>query len=257
MVDASALTPGIVNRFLLTSTQGLSPAARQDRAGVLRVLLRFLHRQRLIAIDLSRVLPRGRNYKQAAIPRAIPWSDVERVLASIDRRSSVGKRDYAMLLLMATYGLRAQEVAALTLSAIDWPRAQFHVLGRKAGNSTTYPLAAPIGDAIVDYLKHGRPTSTDRHVFLRLAAPFTALAGGFSVSHRATFYLRRAGISVARPGSHTFRHSCVQRLIEADVPFKQIGDYIGHRSASATQVYAKVAMHKLRALALGAAEDVL
>lgn len=255
--DWPMLTPAIVNRFVLTSTEGLSPGARQGRAGALRVLLRFLHRQGLITSDLSRAIPRGRTYRQVAIPRAIPWSEVERVLASIDRRSAGGKRDYAMLMLLATYGLRAQEVAALTLSAIDWPRAQFHVLGRKAGNSTTYPLAAPVGEAIIDYLRNARPQSADRHLFLRLQAPFTGLGGGFAVAHRATLALRRAGITVKRPGSHTFRHSCVQRLVEADVPFKEIGDYLGHRSEDATQVYAKVAVHKLRALTLGEAEDVL
>ena len=104
-------------------------------AGALRVLLRYLRRQEIIATDLSRAVPRGRTYKQAAIPRAIPWSDVERVLASVDRRSACGKRDYAVLMLFATYGLRAQEVAALELSAIDWPQSKFHVLGRKAGNA--------------------------------------------------------------------------------------------------------------------------
>ena len=255
--DWPMLTLAIVNRFVLASTEGLSPGARQGRAGALRVLLRFLQRQGLITSDLSRAIPRGRTYRQVAIPRAIPWSEVERVLASIDRRSAGGKRDYAMLMLLATYGLRAQEVAALTLSAIDWPRAQFHVLGRKAGNSTTYPLAAAVGDAIIDYLRNARPQSADRHLFLRLQAPFTGLGGGFAVSYRATLALRRAGITVKRPGSHTFRHSCVQRLVEADVPFKQIGDYLGHRSEDATQVYAKVAVHKLRALTLGEAEDVL
>jgi integrase/recombinase XerD len=257
IVDWSMLTPAIVNRFVLTSTEGLSPAARQGRAGALRVLLRFLHRQGLIAGDLSRAIPRGRTYKQAAIPRAIPWSEVERVLAGIDRRSAGGKRDYAMLMLLATYGLRAQEVAALTLSAIDWPRAQFHVLGRKAGNSTTYPLAVPVGGAIIDYLQNARPHSADRHLFLRLQAPFTGLSGGFAVAYRATLALRRAGITIKRAGSHTFRHSCVQRLVEADVPFKQIRDYVGHRSEDATQIYAKVAVHKLRALTLGEAEDML
>lgn len=159
-------------------------------------------------------------------------------------------------MLFATYGLRAQEVAALELSAIDWRRARFHVLTRKAGNSTTYPLAAPVAEAIIDYLQNARPACADRHVFVSLTAPFRGV-GHWAMSNRASDHLRRAGIRVRRPGSHTFRHSCVQRLVEADVPFKQIGDYVGHRSDAATQVYAKVAINKLRALALGDAEDVL
>ena len=133
---------------------------------------------------------------------------------------------------------------------------RLHVLGRKAGNTTTYPLAAPVGEAIIDYLRNARPQCADRHLFVSLAAPFRGI-GHWAISGRASVYLRRAGIQVRRPGSHTFRHSCVQRLVEADVPFKQIGDYVGHRSDAATQVYAKVAIHKLRALTLGDAEDVL
>jgi site-specific recombinase XerD len=256
ITDLSTLTPKIVNRFLIDSTAGLQPCGRQARAGALRVLLRYLRRQGIIATDLSRAVPRGRTYKQAAIPRAIPWSDVERVLASVDRRSACGKRDYAVLMLFATYGLRAQEVAALELSAIDWPQSKFHVLGRKAGNSTTYPLAASVGEAIIDYLRNARPQCADRHLFISLTAPFRGV-GHWAMSTRASVYLRRAGIKVRRPGSHTFRHSCVQRLVEADMPFKQIGDYVGHRSDAATQVYAKVAIHKLRALTTGDAEDVL
>ena len=254
--DLTTLTPAIVGRFLVESTTGLSPLGRQGRAGVLRVLLRYLHRQGILTSDLSRAVPRGHTYKQAAIPRAIPWSEIERVMAGVDRRSTCGKRDYAVLMLLATYGLRSQEIAALELSALDWPRSRFHVLGRKAGNSTTYPLSAPVGEAIIDYLRNGRPQCEDRHVFVSLTAPFRGV-GHSAISARAGLYLRRAGIQVRRPGSHTFRHSCVQRLVEADVPFKQIGDYVGHRSETATQVYAKVALHKLRALTLGDAEDVL
>jgi integrase/recombinase XerD len=256
ITDLSTLTPAIINRFMVDSTARLQACGRQARAGALRVLLRYLRRQGIIATDLSRAVPRGRTYKQAAIPRAIPWSDIERVLASVDRRSACGKRDYAVLMLFATYGLRAQEVAALELSAIDWRRSRFHVLSRKAGNSTTYPLAAPVGEAIIDYLRNARPQCTDRHLFVSLTAPFRGV-GHWAMSTRASVYLHRAGIRVHRPGSHTFRHSCVQRLVEADMPFKQIGDYVGHRSDAATQVYAKVALHKLRALTLGDAEDVL
>jgi len=255
ITDLVTLSPVLITRFLTESTAGLSWETRGGRAGVLRVLLRYLRRQGLVATDLSRAVPRGRKYKLASIPRAIPWSEVERVLASVDRRSLRGKRDYAILILLATYGLRSQEVAQLELSAIDWQRSQFHVLGRKAGNSTTYPLAASVGEAIIEYLRL-RPECADRHVFISLTAPFRPI-GHWAVSGRAGHYLRRAGITVRRPGSHTFRHSCVQRLVEADVPFKQIGDYVGHRSDNATQVYAKVAIHKLRALTLGDAEDVL
>jgi site-specific recombinase XerD len=256
IVDLATLTPAIIGRFLLESTATMSADGRQGRAGVLRVLLRYLKRQGIVATDMSRSVPRGRFYKQARIPRAIPWSDVERVIALADRRHALGKRDYAILMLLATYGLRAQEIAALELSAIDWPGSRFHVLGRKAGNSTTYPLSPQVGEALIDYLRHARPQSDHRHVFLTTRTPYQPISH-WCASGRASEYLRRAGITVRRPGSHTFRHSCVQRLVEADVPFKLIGDYVGHRSEAATQVYAKVAIHKLRALSVGGAEEVL
>jgi integrase/recombinase XerD len=256
ITDMSELTPAIINRFVADSTAGLHPNSRQGRAGALRMLLRFLYRQNKIATQLDKAIPRGRNYKNASIPRAIAWSEVEQVLSTVDRRSAGGKRDYAILMLLANYGLRSQEIAALELDAIDWTRSVFHVLFRKAGNSTTYPLSEPVGAAIVDYLHNARPDCGDRHVFIRLLAPFTGL-GHWTVSGRASHHLRRAGIRVYRPGSHTFRHSCVKRMVDADVPFKQIGDYIGHRSNVSTQVYAKVAIHKLRTLVVGEAEEML
>jgi integrase/recombinase XerD len=250
------VSPALLSQFIAERAKKIGSGSVQNQGGILRVLLRYLHRQCILPKDLSRAIPRGRIYRHASIPRAIPWSEVQRVLASIDRRSKLGKRDYAILMLLATYGLRAQEVASLELSSIDWPRSQFYVRWRKAGNSSGYPLAAAAGEAIIDYLRNARPVSDDRHVFLTVRAPFHRLPH-FAVSAQASKYLLRAGIEVPRAGSHTFRHSCVQRLVEADVSFKMIGDYVGHRSEDATQIYAKVALHKLRALTLGDAEGAL
>jgi integrase len=223
-----------------------------DRGSTLRAFLRYLHRQDIIATDLSRSVPRGRSYPQASIPRAIPWSSLQRVLEVVDRRAPLGKRDYAILLLLISYGLRAREISALQLEDIDWRQEQLHVSGRKGGHSTIYPLSATVGEAIIEYLRFARPQIEERRLFLLSRSPFTPLEPD-ALSRRAAVYLRAAGIEVPRPGSHTFRHSCVQHLVEADVPFKVIGDYVGHRTPAATQVYGKVALHKLRELALGEA----
>jgi len=225
-VDASHLpdlSPALLSRFLTESAQRLGPGGMRGRSGTLRVLLRYLHRQGVIATDLGCAVPRGRGYRQAAIPRAIGWADVQRVLASVDRRSPLGKRDYALLLLLVTYGLRAREVTGLQLEDIDWRQAQLRVSARKGGHSTIYPLSATVGEAIIDYLRFGRPQVTDRHVFLIIKSPFAPL-NHYVVSDRAAVYLRAAAIQVPRAGSHTFRHACVQHLVEADVPFKVIGD---------------------------------
>src|SRR5215467_10907365 len=143
--------------------------------------------------------------------------------ARSDRRTPCGRRDYAILLLLVTYGLRAREVAALTLDDIDWRRDRLAVPGRKAGHSTAFPLSAVAGEALVDYLRHGRPPSGDRHVFFRAVAPVRPISR-VAVSACAKHYLVKAGIEVPRPGSHTLRHTCVQRLerrgVASDATFR-------------------------------------
>lgn len=196
------------------------------------------------------------SYKQASIPRAIAWSDVERVLGAVDRRSAVGKRDYALLLLLVSYGLRAREIAALQLDDLDWKQAQLRVPTRKGGHSSLYPLSATVGEAIIDYLRAGRPAVDNRHLFLTTKMPYSPMYH-FTVSGQVASRLRAAGVRVPRAGSHTLRHTCVQRLVESDVPFKIIGDYVGHRREQSTMVYGKVALHRLRQLVIGDAEEAL
>ena len=161
-----------------------------------------------------------------------------------------------MLLLLATYGLRACEVAALTLDDLDWRNERLKIRDRKAGNTTTYPLSAVVGAAVIDYLKNARPVTTCREVFMRSAPPLAPI-GHAAVVSRAAYFIRKAGISVPRAGSHILRHSCVQRLLNAHFSLKHIGDYVGHRMASSTQIYGKIAIEQLREVALGDGEDVL
>lgn len=178
------------------------------------------------------------------------------MLDAVDRRTPGGKRDYAILLLLVTYGLRAREVAALSLDDIDWKRERLRVPERKADHSTAYPLSTVVGEAVVDYLRHGRPKTPDRHVFFRIVAPCAPLTWS-AISCRVSRYLRKAGISIFRAGSHTLRHTCVQRLVDADFSLKVIGDYVGHRSPASTEIYSKVAVEILRKVALGDGEEVV
>ena len=251
------LSPAILSAFVAErAAAGLGKAYIRDGCGVLRVFLRYAHRERVVASDLSGTLDRPQFYRLSSIPRSITWEQVGQVLAGVDRRSPCGKRDWAILLLLVTYGLRGREVAALTLDDIDWKRERLRVPERKAGHSTAFPLSASVGEALVDYLKHGRPQTEERRVFFRANAPvepFTPAA----VSARARHYLIKAGIDVPRPGSHTLRHTCVQRLVDADFALKTIGDFVGHRSAKSTEIYSKVAVEPLREVALGDGEEVL
>lgn len=251
------LSPAILSAFVAErSGAGLARTTVRGGCGVLRVFLRYAHRQGLLAADLSKVVEWPTAYQLSGIPRSITWAEVARVLGAVERRSPCGKRDYAILLLLVTYGLRAREVAALTLDDIDWRRDRLAIPGRKAGHSTAFPLSAVVGEALVDYLRHGRPPSTDRHVFFRAVAPVRPISR-VAVSACAKRYLLQAGVQVPRPGSHTLRHTCVQRLVDAGLGFKAIGDFIGHRSPASTAIYAKVAIEPLRQVALGDGEQVL
>jgi site-specific recombinase XerD len=224
-------------------------------ASALRVFLRYLKREGVTERDLSKSVETPQHYRLADIPRSIGWDAVQQMLEQVDRRTAVGRRDYAMLLLMVTYGLRAREVAALTLDDIDWKRDRLHVRERKADHTTVYPLAPAIGEAIVDYLKNGRPSVECRELFCRHLAPQGPLTH-VTMSTCAAKYLHKAGIPVNRPGSHTLRHACVQRLVDEGFPLKSIGDYVGHRAASSTMIYAKVQVDDLREVALGDGEDL-
>lgn len=256
MNSVRELSPTVLSAFVTSRSEGWGMSMLGGLCGALRVFLRYLFREKLISQDLSQVIEGPREYRLSSIPRSISWADVERMLAAVDRRSPVGKRDYAILLLLVTYGLRGREVAALTLDDVDWEHERLRVPERKAGHSTAYPLSQIVGEAIVDYLKHARPQGSDRHVFYRAMAPYEPMTAG-AVSTRASFYLHKVGATVSRPGSHTLRHTCVQRLIDAHFPLKTIGDYVGHGSPESTAIYAKVSVENLREVALGDGEEVL
>ncbi len=251
------LSPAVLSAFVVErGASGMARTTIRDTCGVLRVFLRYAHREGLVPNDLSKAVEWPQVYRLSTIPRSITWGDVGKVLESVDRRTASGKRDYAILLVLVTYGLRSREIAALALDDIDWKRERLTIPERKGGQSSAFPLSVSVGEALVDYLKHARPQTTDRQVFLRTVAPFRPI-GSAAISSRAAHYLRKAGVDVVRPGSHTLRHTCVQRLVDAQFDLKTIGDFIGHRSPASTMIYAKVAIDSLRQVALGDGEEVL
>jgi integrase/recombinase XerD len=253
----SELTPTLLSTFVIErAAAGLAKASLREEASVLRVFLRFAHRERLMSNDLSNAVGAPLDYRLGTIPRSISQDQVKDVLAQVDRRTETGKRDFAILLLLVTYGLRSREIAKLTLDDLDWKRERLAIPERKAGHSTAFPLTVAVGEAIVDYLQHARPATTDRHVFFRSVAPRQPLSA-LEVSSRARHYLLKAGVDVPRLGSHTLRHTAVQRLVDADFDLKTIGDFVGHRSPRSTEIYAKVAVEALREIALGDGEEVL
>lgn len=253
--EFSHLSPAILSAFVIESSCSLSKTSMTGLCSCLRVFLSYLHRESLIEQDLNRTVEAPQKRRLADIPRSIIWDQIRQMLEAVDRRTPLGKRDYAILLLLVTYGLRSREVAELRLDDIDWKRQRLFVRERKAGHSTAYPLSAIVGEAILEYLQNGRPETTDRHLFFRVLAPQVPLTCR-AISGRASHYLRKAGIQVKRAGSHTLRHSCAQRLVDAEFSFKTIGDYMGHASFRSTEVYTKVSIEALREVAMGDGEEL-
>jgi integrase/recombinase XerD len=254
--DLQHLSPPVFSGFIPElARQQASTSSLRSACGVLRVFVRYLYRLGLLTKDISQCIEAPRTYRLAKIPRSITWDEVRRMFEVVDRRTRTGKRDYAILMLLVTYGIRSREVAGLTLDDIDWQNERLRIRERKAGHSTAYPLSPVVGEAILEYLRRGRPETTDRHIFFRSVAPYVPLTYS-AISGRASRYLHKAGIAVSRPGSHTLRHTCVQRLVEAKFSLKMIGDYVGHRSATSTEVYTKVDIETLREVAYGDGEEI-
>ena len=255
-IAARGLSPVILSAFVTGHAPGLVPSGQSNLCAELKVFVRYLHRESVLPADFSSSIGAPQIYRLSEIPRAISWESVRRMLAEVDTRSAVGKRDYAILLLLVTYGLRAHEVSSITLDDIDWKRERLGIPERKAGHSTAYPLSPLVGNAIIDYLQHGRPETKGRQLFFRKSAPYLPMNGN-SIGARASFYLHKAGIDVPRPGAHTLRHTCVSRLVAAEIDLKTIGDYVGHGSPASTQIYTKIDVEALREVALGDGEAIL
>lgn len=254
--DPRAISAAVLDAFFAERRTRVCARSLGMTCAALRVFLRYLFREGIVRRDISAMVDGPRTYALSEVPRSIRAEDVQRMLETVDRRSVVGRRDFAILQLLIVYGLRAREVAALTLDDFDWKAGVLHVRARKAGHAAIYPLVSQVGEAVLDYLRHGRPETSDRRIFFRIVAPRVPVTHPI-VSKRVKFYLLKAGIDVARPGSHTLRHSCAQRLVDAEFSLKVIGDFLGHRHASTTRIYSKVAIDALREVALGDGEEVL
>jgi site-specific recombinase XerD len=252
----SAVSPAVLSAFVTESSQELGKASVRVLCSHLRMFVGYLYREELMVRDLRPAVAAPRTYRLADLPRSISWEEVGRLLEGVDRRTPMGKRDYAILLLLVTYGLRAREIAALTLDDLDWYRDRLRVPERKAGHSTAYPLSPLVGEALVAYLQHGRPQTSERTLFFQVHAPYAPITA-VAISQLSKSHLCKAGIAVPRAGSHTLRHTCVQRLVDAGFDLKTIGDYVGHSSPSATTVYTKVDVEALRQVALGDGEEVV
>ena len=241
-----------IDEYLNWRMQGLRRITRTAVASCLRSFLRYLHADGVVPKDLSPLVSGPVLYKSEDIPRAFTEEQVTTMLDTTRRdKTPVGLRDYAILTLLATYGLRAGEVAQLRLDDIDWRAEKLRVRQSKTGNELLLPLVPAVGNALLNYLRRGRPQTELREVFLHARAPLGPFRGGSSLHSVVAHRLRQAGIQVeGRHGPHAFRFARAVSLLRGTVPVKIIADLLGHRSADSTEVYLRLATDDLRAVSI-------
>jgi len=215
----------------------------------LRSFLQYARYRGDVTLDLAAAIPPVANWSMTSIPRAIPDDQVHALLASVDRSTALGRRDYAILLLLARLGLRSSEVAFLELDDIDWTVGSLSVCA-KSGRRVEFPLPADVGEAIVAYLQHVRPHSRSRRVFLRHKAPVRGFLSQCAIGSVVHHAIERAGVQAPTHGTHQFRHALATRMLRGGASLIEIGELLGHRSPETTKIYTKVDAEALRALAL-------
>ncbi len=241
------LTAADVTAFVLATCPGMRKGSAKLMVTALRSLLGFLHLEGLIGEPLGQHVPSVASWRLAGLPRALEPGQVQVLLASCDQHTAAGRRDFAMLTLLARLGLRAGEVAALMLDDIDWRAGEITVRG-KGSRCERLPLPADAGEAIAGYLLDGRPGPFEgaRQVFLRARAPHRALTAG-GVSGAVSTAGQRAGIGPVR--AHRLRHSAATGMLQAGASLTEIGQVLRHRRLLSTAIYAKADTEALRTVA--------
>ena len=243
------VTPGQIESFVRSAGARLRRSTLQYTVARLRSFLRFLLSRGEIARGLDVSIDTPRLYRGEQLPRSLPWPTVQAFLAAIDRSTPKGRRDYAMFVLVATYGLRTSEVAALRLDDIEWRACRLRISRPKTETPAILPLSDEVGAALLDYLRHGRQASPQREVFLRYrtpAGPITAKA----VTDAFKDWSRRSELAIPFQGPHCLRHSLAVHLLRQGTSLKAIGDLLGHRTSEATCVYLRLHVDDLRDAAL-------
>jgi site-specific recombinase XerD len=214
-----------------------------------RCFLQYARYRGEVTADLAAAVPVVPNWSKTTLPRGITMEQVRQLLASINRRTAMGRRDYAILLLLARLGLRSSEVAFLDLDDIDWNVGQLSVHGKR-GQCTELPLLPEVGKAIAAYLRRGRPKSASRRVFLRAKAPLRGFQGAGGVGSVVRHSLKRAKVNAPTCGAHQFRHGLATEMLRQGASLGEIGELLRHRHPQTTTIYAKVDINALRTLAL-------
>lgn len=239
-----------IEDFFISYAQSMGRSARRSMQSALRTFLRFCLHQGYVEQSLEYAVPTLRTYKLATVPRGLTDTQAQQVLQGINRNSHVGRRDYAIVLLLYTYGVRGGQVRALRLEDIDWAQNQILFKALKHGKDSRLPLTPEVGESLLDYLQNSRPSYSYPHVFLTCRAPYHPLPHSSSLSAIVECHIRTAGIEVPNKGAHAFRHCFATRMVHQGHSLKAIADVLGHRHLGTTFIYTKVECNALRQVAL-------
>ncbi len=243
------LTSQDVEDFLCEAGNRVGRAYLKKIYSYLRSFLRFLALYGAIPSGVNTAIEAPRVYQGEQLPRTLIWETVQALLKSIDCSTAIGKRDYSMLLLIATYGLRASEVVDLKLDDIDWRANCLRIFQRKTAHSVTLPLTPAVGKSIIAYLRHGRPPGCFREIFVRHHAPHGVLKPT-AVTEVFQSRSRRSGLPIPFQGVHCLRHSYAVHMLRQGISIKTIGDILGHQNFESTFVYLRLAVEDLRTVPL-------
>ena len=238
-----------VTGFVVRQAHRLSPVRAKLMVTALRSFFRYLLHRGEVSTDLSGCVPTVPNWSLSTLPKFLPANDVERILQGCDQNTSIGRRNYAILLLLARLGLRAGEVVGLNLDDIDWSTSQIMIRG-KGGKSAPLPLAPDVGEALASYLRDDRPRCSTRRAFIRHRAPLVGLGNSSTISALVMRALNHAGVESTHKGAHVLRHSLATSLLWQGGSLDEIGELLRHRSPNTTAIYAKVDLTALHTLAL-------
>ena len=247
-IELATLTATDVIAFVQRHSRRYGSSYTRKLVVATRSFLRYLHYKGLHSRDLAMAVPKVARWKLAVLPKHLPADQVQRVLKACNRRTALGRRNYAILLLLARLGLRAGEVVALQLEDIDWQAGELKI---RNGHTRVdrLPLPHDVGEALAQYLSEARPRCASRQIFVRAQAPLEGFSSGTAVAAIVRRAFQRAGIDAPSKGAHVLRHTLATRLLRQGSSLPEIGEVLRHRQQQTTTIYAKVDLTSLRSIA--------
>jgi site-specific recombinase XerD len=247
-IQIHKLNPGDITAFLLRYVKTVKRITAKSMTTALRAFFRYLRLWGEIDANFAEFIPRIADWRLSELPKSLEGNEVERLLSSCNRSNKVGQRDYTILLVLARLGLRAGEVAEMTLDDIDWEAGEIIIQG-KGPRKDRLPLPWDVGEALVTYLQHGRPACSTRRIFIRAKAPHRGFSSSVAVCNVVERALLRAKLQPPRKGAHLLRHSLATNMLRKGTSLSEIGEILRHASIATTEIYTKVDIAGLRTLA--------